>query len=98
MTTPFIAQLLRDLRDAVRSLKKEKKEMEEGFATAQNAAENALQGQYEQIGHLNRLLAEKEAANAELKTTVEMLQKERVVLRLVIGVCIAVVVGLICRK
>ncbi|KAG2620927.1 hypothetical protein PVAP13_3NG235326 [Panicum virgatum] len=98
MTTPFIAQLLRDLRDAVRSLKKEKKEMEEGFATAQNAAENALQGQYEQIGHLNRLLAEKEAANAELKTTVEMLQKERVVLRLVIGVCIAVVVALICRK
>jgi septal ring factor EnvC (AmiA/AmiB activator) len=97
MTTPFIAQLLRDLRDAVRSLKKEKK-MEEGFATAQNAAENALQGQYEQIGHLNRLLAEKEAANAKLKTTVEMLQKERVVLRLVIGVCIAVVVALICRK
>jgi len=97
MTTPFIAQLLRDLHDAVRSLKKEK-EMEEGFAAAQNAAENALQGQYEQIGHLNRLLAEKEAANAELKTTVEMLQKERVVLRLVIGVCIAVVVALICRK
>ena len=42
MTTPFIAQLLRDLCDAVRSLKKEKKEMEEGFAAAQNAAENAL--------------------------------------------------------
>ena len=72
--------------------------MEEGIAAAQNAAENALQGQYEQIGHLNRLLAEKEVANAELKTTVEMLQKERVVLRLVIGVCIAVVVGLIYRK
>jgi len=56
MMTPFIAQLLRYLRDAVRSLKKE---MEEGFGAAQNAVENALQGQYEHIGHLNRLLAEK---------------------------------------
>ena len=92
MTTPFIAQLLRDLRDAVRSLKKEKKEMEEGIA----AAQNALQGPYEQIGLLKIQIAEKEATNSELMTTVKKLQKERVVLRLVIFVCMAVVVGLMC--
>jgi len=90
--TPFIAQLIRDLRDAVRSLKKEKKEMEEGIA----AAQNALQGPYEQIGLLKIQIAEKEATNSELMTTVKKLQKERVVLRLVIFVCMAVVVGLMC--
>ena len=90
--TPFIAQLIRDLRDAVRSLKKEKKEMEEGIA----AAQNALQGPYEQIGLLKIQIAEKEATNSELMTTVKKLQKERVVLRLVIFVCMAAMVCLMC--
>jgi len=83
------------LHDAVRSLKKEK-EMEEGIAATQNAAQNALQGPYEQIGLLKIQIAEKEATNSELMTTVKKLQKERVVLRLVIFVCMADVVGLLC--
>ena len=66
--------------------------MEEGIA----AAQNALQGPYEQIGLLKIQIAEKEATNSELMTTVKKLQKERVVLRLVIFVCMAVVVGLMC--
>jgi len=79
------------LRDAVRSLK-EKKEMEEGIAAAQNAA----QGPYEEIGLLKMQIAEKEATNVELIRTMKMLQKERVVLRLVIFVCMAAMVCLMC--
>ena len=43
MATPFIAELLRDLRDAVRALKKENKELETGIAAAENAAQDAVQ-------------------------------------------------------
>jgi len=43
MATPFIAELLRDLRDAVRTLKKENKELEAGIAAAENAAHDAVQ-------------------------------------------------------
>jgi len=43
MATPFIAELLRDLRDAVRTLKKENKELEAGIAAAENAAQDAVQ-------------------------------------------------------
>lgn len=64
MMTPFIAQLLRDLRNAVRSLKKEEEELEARIA----AARNALQGPYEEIGLLKVQTTEKEATNVALMT------------------------------
>ena len=99
MATPFIAELLRDLRDAVRALKKENKTLEAGIVAAENAAQNAVQNAkqklYEEIAFLKNQVAENEARNAILIASVKALEKERVVLRILIVVCIAVVVGLI---
>ena len=99
MTTPFIAELLRDLCDAVRALKKENKTLEAGIVAAENAAQNAVQNAeqklYEEIAFLKNQVAENEARNAILVASVKALEKERVVLRILIVVCIAVVVGLI---
>ena len=99
MATPFIAELLRDLRDAVRALKKENKTLEARIVAAENAAQNAVQNAeqklYEEIAFLKNQVAENEARNAILIASVKALEKERVVLRILIVVCIAVVVGLI---
>ena len=98
MATPFIAELLRDLRDAVRALKKENKELETGIAAAENAAQDAVQKAqqkcYEEVTKLKKQIAENEATKAGLIASVKALEKERVVLRILIVVCLAVVVGL----
>lgn len=94
MANPFITQLLVDLRDAVRTLKKENKEMRAHIAEARARmdAQIAVETQ------LRRQVAVQDARNAELLGRVNKLEKERAVFIFGILVCVAMVAGLLCIK
>lgn len=79
MTTPFIAELLVDLRDVARKLKKENKDLKAqiGEAHARANAQIEVEGQF----------AVQVARNADLVGRVNKLEKERVVFMFVILVC-----------
>ena len=86
MATLFIAQLLVDLRDAVRALRKENKDLKAllGKAGAKVDVEVQLWNQ----------VAVLDARNVELVGRVNKLEKERVVFMFVFFICVAIVVGL----
>jgi len=90
MATLFIAQLLVDLRDAVRALRKENKDLKAllGKAGAKVDAQVDVEVQlWNQVAVLD-------ARNVELVGRVNKLEKERVVFMLVFFICVAIVVGL----
>ncbi|CAL4895734.1 unnamed protein product [Urochloa decumbens] len=104
MATPFISQLLVDLRDAVRSLKETNKQLKAQLAAfagrmdEQGVEEAQLRDLVAEIHQLRNQIVVKEDANARLTGRVEKLEKERVVLIIVIVACFAIVLGLMFSK
>lgn len=94
MATPFISQLLVDLCDSVRALKKENKDLIAlaGDARARVDAQTGVEGKQ------RNQIAVQDAQNAELVGRANKFEKERLVLMFVIAVLVAIVVGLMCSK
>lgn len=92
--TPFVKQLLLDLRDTVKDLKKEKKELSAVLCHAGCRVDE----QVVEIGELKRLLARKDAEIEGLQMVAKKLGSERCLLRFMLVVILAVVVALMFRN
>ena len=92
--TPFVKQLLVNLRDSVRGLERKNKDLASVLAETGSKVDE----QVAEIARLKKLLAEKDADLEELKEDVKKLEKERFFFRLVLVLFVAIVFGAMFSK
>lgn len=90
----FIRELLIDLRDTVRALKMENKQLKSYLFDAMTK----LEENKSEKEALNKELYEKNAANAELMGRVQKLEHERMMLMVVVVCCVGVLLGMMFSK
>ncbi|KAL6619696.1 hypothetical protein ACP70R_007766 [Stipagrostis hirtigluma subsp. patula] len=97
--SPYLKQVLIDLRDKIWTLTRENEELRGLMCgTRVQQLEEKLVIQSAELAACQRLAAQKEAEAAVLSRSLKNLEKERVVLWSVLLVCVCVVVALLIRK
>ncbi|KAG2649538.1 hypothetical protein PVAP13_1NG116138 [Panicum virgatum] len=93
-TTPFVKQLLIDLRDKVWALAKENAELRDSFADARSGTEQQLFGTLQWTA-LTTALADKESEVFSLTGNLKKLETQRQLLVVAIIGCMCIVVGML---
>ena len=94
ITTPFVKQLLIDLRDKVWALAKENAELRDSFADARSGTEQQLFGTLQWTA-LTTALADKESEVFSLTGKLKKLETQRQLLVVAIIGCMCIVVGML---
>jgi uncharacterized protein YhaN len=91
-TTPFVRQLLVDLRDKVRGLKIEKKELLDALGRAKEKVDEQKCASYAEVRVAKDQLEAKDQKLVELRKRVKRLEKQRCMFAYAFAGCVAVLV------